>query len=117
MGIAAMNASISGLEISKTDLAKLHALLAELETAKLESNHQPYAYASKKTDDPNLPSLRASLSGDEAPFYWEAMEKEVRELEKQHMWVYIDQVLLPEGTYVFPTLWAQRKKVTPSGEF
>ena len=99
-----MNAQINGLEISKTNLAKLHALLAELETAKLESNHQPYAYASKKSDDPNLPSLQASLSGDEAPFYWEAMEKEVRELETRLTWVYVDRASLPEGTYVVPTL-------------
>jgi len=82
MGMAALNASINGLEISREELSKLHALMAEIETQNLESNHQPYAFASKKkVADPNLPSLRASLSGEEAPFFWEAMEKEIR---KEH---------------------------------
>jgi len=70
MGVAALNASISGLEISREELSKLHALMADIETQNLESNHQPYAFASKKkVADPNLPSLRASLSGEEAPFF------------------------------------------------
>ena len=117
VGMCAFNASLSGLKLNQSDLAKLNTLMAEIETERLADNHQPYAFASKKTSDPNLPSLKASLSGDEAHFYWEAMEKEVRELEQRKTWVYVDRDTLPEGTYVVPTLWAQRKKVTPSGEF
>ena len=115
-GVAALSAQINGLEISKEELTKLYALMAQIETQKLEQTHQPYAYAAKKPNDPNLPSLRKSLSGDEAPFYWEAMEKEIRDLEKRKTWIYVDRASLPPGTFVVPTLWAQRKKLTPSGE-
>ena len=78
--------------------------MAQIETQKLEQTHQPYAYAAKKPNDPNLPSLRKSLSGDEAPFYWEAMEKEIRDLEKRKTWIYVDRASLPPGTFVVPTL-------------
>ena len=95
--------------------------MAQVEARLLEHSHQPYAmsplcYAAKKHNDPNLPSLQASISGDEAPHYWAAMEKEIKDLEKRKTWIYVNRKDLPKGTYIVPTLWAQRKKLTPSGE-
>ena len=114
--INALQASINKLKATTKDLRKLQAHMAQVESTMLEHNHQPYALASKKMNDPNLPSLRASLIGDEAEFYWKAMKKEIEDLEKRNTWVYVNRDSLPAGTFVVPTLWAQRKKLTPSGE-
>ena len=44
------------------------------------------------------------------------MKKEIKGMEKRKTWIYVNCKDPPKGTYVVPMLWAQRKKLTPSGE-
>ena len=73
------------------------------------------ALKAKKTADPDLPSLKASLSGPHAEQFWKAMDKEIESLEGKGTWDVVDRSTVPEGVKVIPGTWAQRIKRHPDG--
>ena len=46
----------------------------------------PMALKAKATKDPDLPSLKESLSGPYAEQFWQAMDKEIESLESKGTW-------------------------------
>ena len=83
------------------------------------SNHTAVNKASKKkTSDPDAPNYFEAMSGDNAYEYWEAMLKEITDLEKRRTW----QVVLRSkakglGKEIVPGTWAFKAKRFPDGRF
>ena len=73
----------------------------------------PMALKAKKNADPDLPSLKASLSGPHAEHFWKAMDREIESLEGKGTWDVVDRSTVPEGIKVIPGTWAQRSYQTP----
>ena len=71
--------------------------------------------AKKKTKDPDLPSLKESLTSPQAEEWWKAMDKEIASLEEKGTWTVIDRSEVPEGHEVIPATWVQRIKRHPDG--
>ena len=71
--------------------------------------------AKKKTKDPDLPSLRESLSSSNAEEWWKAMDKEIASLEEKGTWTVVDRSDVPTGCEVIPATWVQRIKRHPDG--
>ena len=71
--------------------------------------------AKKKVKDPDLPSLRESLSGLDAEEWWQAMDKEIASLEAKGTWSVIDRSAVPSGHPVIPATWVQCIKRHPDG--
>ena len=63
--------------------------------------------------DPDLLSLKESLTGPYANEFWAAMDKEIDSIEKMGTWEVINRSSLPKGTRVVPGTWAQRIKRYP----
>ena len=76
---------------------------------------QAKAFKAKASRDPDLPSLKESLTGPYAKEFWEAMDKEIDSIEKMGTWEVIDRSSLPKGARVVPGTWAQRIKRYPDG--
>ena len=74
------------------------------------------ALKAKASKDPDLPTLRESLTGPHSKEFWKAMDKEIQSLESKGTWKVVQRDSLPEGTTVVPGTWAQRIKRLPTGE-
>ena len=75
----------------------------------------PMALKAKATKDPDLPSLKESLSGPYAEQFWQAMDKEIESLESKGTWDVVDRSTVPKGVRVIPGTWSQRIKRHPDG--
>ena len=75
----------------------------------------PMALKAKKSKDPDLPSLRESLSGPHAEEFWAAMDAEINSLESKGTWTVIDRSSVPSHAKVVPATWVQRIKRHPDG--
>ena len=73
----------------------------------------PMVFATK--NDPDRPTYREALMGDEAEGYGEAMTQEISDLEGQGTWTVIPRSSLPPGKNVLPGIWAFQKKRFPDG--
>ena len=71
--------------------------------------------AKKKSKDPDLPSLRESLTGPYADKFWEAMDKEIASLESKGTWELVNRSDVPDGARIIPGTWTQRIKRHPDG--
>lgn len=69
----------------------------------------------KASSDPDLSSLRESLTGPHAEEFWKAMDKETASLEKMGNWEVMDRSSLLHGAKVVSGCWAQRIKRFPDG--
>jgi hypothetical protein len=76
----------------------------------------PYAMKGKLSRDPDIPSLKESLSGPHAEQFWKAMDSEIASLEGKGTWKIVDRSSMPEGAQAVPGTWAQRIKRLPNGE-
>jgi len=76
----------------------------------------PVAYKAKANKDPDLSSLKESLSGPRAEEFWCSMDAEVASLESKNTWTVIPRSSIPEGTKVVPGTWVQRIKRLPDGQ-
>ena len=74
------------------------------------------ALKAKASSDPDLPTLRESLSGPYAEQCWTAMDSEISSLEGKGTWEVVLCSALPPGSKAVPGTWAQRIKRLPSGE-
>ena len=52
------------------------------------------------------------MTSDNSQQYWEAMEDEVRNLEKRKTWSYVDKSSVPSGTYIVPELGASEQNAS-----
>jgi hypothetical protein len=67
--------------------------------------------------DPDLPSLRDSLTGPYAKEFWKAMDSEVASLESKDTYdVVVLHSSIPPGTTVVPGTWVQQIKQLPDGK-
>ena len=81
----------------------------------LEAQMTAFQAKKPKAQDPDLPSLRESLTGPYAKEFWDAMDKEIDSIEKMGTWEVMDRSSLPKGATVVPGTWAQRIKRYPDG--
>ena len=65
--------------------------------------------------DPDLPSLKESLTGPYAKELWDALDKTIDSIEKMGTWEVINRSSLPEGARVVPGTWTQQIKRYPDG--
>ena len=79
-------------------------------------NQCPMALKAKVTSDPDLPTLKESLTGPNAEHFWTAMDAEINSLESKGTWEIVLRSSLPPGTKVIPGTWVQRIKRLASGE-
>ena len=70
----------------------------------------PMALKAKKSRDPDLPSLRESLSGQHSEEFWAAMDTEIDSLEEKGTWTVTDRSEVPADAKVVPATWVQRIK-------
>ena len=49
-----------------------------------------FALKAKASKDPDLPTLRESLTGPYAEEFWEAMDKEIQSLEGKGIWTVVE---------------------------
>ena len=75
----------------------------------------PRIMKAKKSKDPDLPSLRESLTGPHAEEFWKAMDKEIASLEGKGTWEVVDRKDVPANVKVIPGTWCQRIKRHPDG--
>ena len=75
----------------------------------------PMALKAKKSRDPDLPSLRESLSGQHSEEFWAAMDTEIDSLEEKGTWTVTDRSEVPADAKVVPVTWVQRIKRHPDG--
>ena len=108
--------------VGGSDYKYLYALLMEPEFGRLE-NLYPQAISQVATmmkgtaSDPDLPSLQEALSGPHRTEFFEAMNKEIEELESHNTWKVIPKSSLPEGVNILPGTWALRIKYISDGRF
>ena len=76
----------------------------------------PLALKAKVSNDPDLPSLRDSLTGPFSENFWSAMDDEIGSLESKGTWKVVDRSSMPSGTTAVPGTWVQRIKRLPDGE-
>ena len=76
----------------------------------------PFALKAKATKDPDLPTLKESLTGPHAEHFWTAMDAEIASLEGKDTWEVVDRSSIPPGTKVIPGTWVQRIKRLPNGQ-
>ena len=76
----------------------------------------PLALKAKASKDPDLPSLKESLTGPHSEEFWKAMDAEIASLESKDTWEVVDRSSMPPGTKAVPGTWAQRIKRLPNGE-
>jgi len=76
----------------------------------------PLSYKSKANKDPDVPSLKESLTGPHAEQFWCSMDDEVASLESKETWTVIPRSSLPPGTKVVPGTWVQQIKRLPDGQ-
>ena len=68
---------------------------------------QMLSMKAKASKDPDLPSLRESLTGPHAEQFWLAMDAEIASLESKGTWEVVDRSSIPPGTKVIPGTWVQ----------
>ena len=112
-----MSAQIDKVEMSLEQRNRIDALLAKFDTDITADTHRPYAFAMKKVDNPDLPNFKQAMSGDNSQEYWEAMQDEIRNLEKRKTWDYVNKTTLPPKTYLVPGTWTFQAKRKPDGSF
>ena len=74
------------------------------------------ALKAKASPDPDMPSLRESLTGPYAEEHWKAMDKEIASLESKKTYDVVPRSSIPSGTKVIPGTWVQRIKRLPDGK-
>ena len=62
----------------------------------------PLAMKGKASRDPDLPTLKESLTGPHAEEFWKAMEAEIAGLESQKTWKIVERSEMPEGMKAVP---------------
>jgi len=76
----------------------------------------PTSYKAKENKDPDVHSLKESLTEPHAAEFWCSMDDEVASLESKETWTVIPCSSLPPGTKVVPGTWVQRIKRLPDGQ-
>ena len=61
------------------------------------------------------PGWNEAMSGTEAEQYWEAAKTEIATLEGIDAWEVVDKSSVPPGQRILKSLWAFKRKRTPSG--
>ena len=124
---AAMAAMIDTyVPIDNPDLKEIVALLADLDlehcfeypTATYLS--EAYAHLAKKNKDPDTPSYWDAVTGEEADFWYDAMDEEIDNLVKRRTWDIIrrsDIGVKYKLGQIVPTTWAFKKKRYPDFTF
>jgi hypothetical protein len=69
-----------------------------------------------KRHDPDLPSIKESLTGPHAEEFWKTMDSEIACLEAKGAWEIIERSEMPPDMKAVPGTWAQQIKHKPSGE-
>jgi hypothetical protein len=70
----------------------------------------------KVSRDPDIPSLKESLSGPNAEHFWLAMDAKIASLEGKNTWKVVDRSSMPPNQHAVPGTWAQRIKRLPNRE-
>jgi hypothetical protein len=71
------------------------------------TTHSQLALKAKVSKDPDLPSLRRSLTGPYAEELWKAIDSEVESLESKDTYDVVLCSFIPAGTPVVPGTWVQ----------
>ena len=109
--------------IQDADWEPILALLKELDDQEgansiKTSQHWDMALAAgKKTQEPDTPSIKEALGGDNSGEFQEAMIKEIEALVARGTWRRVQRDKLPKNARVIPTTWAYKIKRTPAGDF
>ena len=74
------------------------------------------ALKAKATSDPDLPTLKESLTRPYSKEFWAAMDAEINSLENKGTWEVVLRSSIPTGTKVISGTWVQRIKRLASGE-
>ena len=114
-------ATIGGLSSPTNALLSYHAQSYDQSTRIQDDFHpgmlqSPTSYKAKANKDPDVPSLKESLTGPHAEEFWCSMDDEVASLESKETWTVIPRSSLPPGTKVVPGTWVQRIKRLPDGQ-
>ena len=73
--------------------------------------------ASKKRNDPDLPSFQEAMAGPHREEFKKAMIKEIRSLEAKETWQGVLKSTIPADAKVVPLTWVFRIKRLPNGDF
>jgi hypothetical protein len=79
--------------------------------------HEPFAYASKKGQDPDAPPWHVAMQSPEVEQWTEAALNEVKELQTRGTWSEMHKKDLPAHANVLPGTWALKVKRFPDGRF
>ena len=90
-------------------------ITGEVDHTPIGIHQSPHALKAKASHDPDLPSIREALTGNESKHCFEAMDKEIKSLESMGTWRVVRRSDLSPNTKVIPGTWAFRKKRYPDG--
>ena len=96
------------------------ALLAEWDVDEYQDRPRAYhmseAFVAKSKSDPDTPTYLEALTGDHAEGYYQAMEEEIKNLERRMTWKVVPRSSV--GSHpVIPTTWAFKCKRLSDGLF
>ena len=74
----------------------------------------PLAFAAKANNE-DTPNFHQAMNGPDAEGYYEAMEKEMEQLEEKNPWDEIPIETVPEGANILDSTWAFKRKRFPDG--
>ena len=124
---AAMAAMIDNyVPIDNPDLKEIVALLADLDLEHCSEHptascmSEAYAHLAKKNKDPDAPSYWDAVTGEEADFWYDAMDEEIDNLVKRRTYNIIrrsDIGAKYKLGQIVPTTWAFKKKRYPDFTF
>ena len=99
-------------------LTEIYAgLLAELDADQTAQFFQPQAYVPKKVSDPDTPTYREAVFGENGEEYWKGMKSEIEVLTKRQTWEVLPRTSVPKGEVIVPGTWIFRCKRRPAGWF
>jgi hypothetical protein len=103
-------------EITTSQLKQIEVLnsIAMDEDGLLTSIH-PLAFAAKANND-DSPNFYQAMNGPDAEGYYEAMVKELEQLETKDPWELVRIEDLPEDVNILDSTWVFKRKRTPDGQ-
>ena len=116
--VAMMADAISGYQGWKDeDLTEIYGLLAELDADQTAQFFQPKAYVLKKVSDPDTPTYREAVFGENGEEYWKGMKGKIEALTKRQTWEVLPRTSVPKGGVIVPGTWAFRCKRRPDSRW
>jgi hypothetical protein len=98
---------------SQVEMMKMIETYLTDEEGTLSTLH-PLAFAAKVNNE-DTPNYHQAMNGPDAEGYYEAMQKEMDQLEEEDPWEVISITEVPEGANILNSTWAFKRKRFPDG--